>query len=53
MSDKHKSTSPTAIQVKNWQKTIGSEGKLDEISQLEKGEWIVDKITESAKWGTK
>jgi hypothetical protein len=27
--------------VKNWQKTVGIEEKVD-ISQLEKGEWIVD-----------
>ena len=28
---KHKSTPPSAIQVKNWQKTIGTEEKLDVI----------------------
>jgi hypothetical protein len=38
MSEKSKSTSPSAIQVKNWQKTIGSEEELDVISRLEKGE---------------
>jgi hypothetical protein len=31
-----------AIQVKNQQKTISTEEKLDVISQLEKGERIVD-----------
>jgi hypothetical protein len=36
MSEKRKSTSPSAIQVKNQQKTISTEGKLDVISQLEK-----------------
>jgi len=41
MSDKCKSTSPSAIQVKNWWKTIGIEEKLDVISRLEKGEQIV------------
>jgi hypothetical protein len=38
MSEKHKSTSPSAIQVKNRQKTISIEEKLHVISQLEKGE---------------
>jgi len=33
--------SATAIQVKNQQKTITTEEKLDVISQLENGEWIV------------
>ena len=42
LSEKQKSTSLSAIQVKTWQKTIGTEGKLDIISWLEKGEWIVD-----------
>ena len=32
---KHKSTPPSAIQVKNWQKTIGTEEKLDVIRWLE------------------
>jgi hypothetical protein len=32
MSEKHKSTSPSAIQVKNWRKTIGIEDKLEVIS---------------------
>jgi hypothetical protein len=31
MSDKHKSTSPSAIQVKNQSKTIGTEEKLDVV----------------------
>ena len=42
ISDKHKPTSPSALQVKNWQKTIGTEQKVDIISQLEKGEQNVD-----------
>jgi hypothetical protein len=42
MSEKHKSTSPSAIQVKNWQKTISIEEKLDVISRSDKGEGIVD-----------
>jgi hypothetical protein len=42
MSEKSKSASPSAIQVKNWQKTIRVTEKLDVISQLEKGERIVD-----------
>jgi hypothetical protein len=42
MSEKRKSASSSAIQVKNWQKVIGSEEKLDIISRLEKGERIVD-----------
>ena len=41
MSEKHKSTSPSAIQVKKQWKTIGTDWKLDVISQHEKGEWIV------------
>jgi len=42
MGEKLKTTSPTAIQVKNWRKTISIEEKLDIISWLEKGEQIVD-----------
>jgi hypothetical protein len=42
MSEKCKSTSPSAIQVKNRQKTVSIEEKLDVISRLEKGERIVD-----------
>jgi hypothetical protein len=38
MSEKCKSTSPRAIQVKNQQETISTEEKLDMISQLKKGE---------------
>jgi len=41
-SEKHKSTSPVAIQVKNRQKTISNEEKSDITSWLEKGERIVD-----------
>ena len=42
MSEERQSTSPSAIQVKNRQKTIRIEEKLCVISRLEKGEWIVD-----------
>jgi hypothetical protein len=42
MSDKQKSASPCAMQVKNWWKTISIEKKLDLISRLKKGEWIFD-----------
>jgi IS30 family transposase len=42
MSEKRKSTSPSAIQVKHWQKTVSIEELLKAISWLEKGEWIVD-----------
>jgi hypothetical protein len=42
MSEKSKSTSPSAIQVKDWQKTAGNEEELDIISSLEKSERIVD-----------
>jgi hypothetical protein len=38
MTEKHKSASPSAIQVRNRQKTIGTEEKLHVISQLEKRE---------------
>jgi len=40
--DKQKSTPPSAIQVKNLQKMIDIEEKLDTISQLGKGKRIVD-----------
>jgi len=40
MSKKSESTSPTTIQKKNRQKTIGTEEKLDIISQPEKGKQI-------------
>jgi hypothetical protein len=42
MSEKHISTSPSAIQVENRRKTIHIEEKLHTISRLEKGERIVD-----------
>ena len=42
MSEKCKSTFPSAIQVKNHRQTISTEEKLDIVSQLAKGEWIVD-----------
>jgi hypothetical protein len=35
MSEKCKSTSPNAIQVKNWRKTISTDEKLGETSLLE------------------
>jgi len=38
MSKEHNSTSPSAVQMKNWQKTITTEDKLDVIS------WLVKKI---------
>jgi hypothetical protein len=41
MGDESKSASPGAIQVKNQQKSIGVEEKLDVISRFEKGEGIV------------
>jgi hypothetical protein len=42
MSEKRKPKSPSTIQVKNWQKTISIEERLDVVSQLEKGEQIGD-----------
>jgi len=42
MSDECKYASPSAVQVKNWQKTISTEEKLDVIRQLEKGYRIID-----------
>jgi len=42
MSEKSKSTSPSAIQVKKWWKTFGIEEELDIMNRLEKGEIIVD-----------
>jgi hypothetical protein len=42
MSEKHKPKSPSAIQVKNCQKTISIEERLDVVSWLEKHEQIVD-----------
>jgi len=38
MSEKCKSTPPSAVQVKSQQKKISIEEKLDIISQLEKGD---------------
>jgi len=40
--EKHKSTLPSTIQMKNWGKTICDEEKLEVISLLEKGEQIID-----------
>jgi len=45
MSEKCKSTSPTPIQMKNRQKTMGTEEKLDITSQPEKGELIFYKCS--------
>jgi transcriptional regulator len=42
MSEKRKSASPCAIQVKNRRKTTGTEEKLHVISRREKGERTVD-----------
>jgi hypothetical protein len=42
MSDKHEPASPSAIQVKNRQKTVGVGEKLHVRSQHGKGERIVD-----------
>ena len=42
MSQKHKSTSPTAIRMKNQRKTIGIEEKWDVTRRLQKCEGIVD-----------
>lgn len=41
-SEQCKSTSPSAMQVKNHQKTINIEEHLDVISRLEKGKQIAD-----------
>jgi hypothetical protein len=42
MSEKHKSITPHAIQVKIQQKISSTDGKLDIISQSEKAEQIAD-----------
>jgi hypothetical protein len=42
MSVRRKRASPSAVQVKNWRKTIRVGEKLQVISQLGKGERIVD-----------
>jgi hypothetical protein len=42
MSEKLKSVSPSAMQVKNREKTIGIEEKLSVIMLREKGERIID-----------
>jgi hypothetical protein len=42
ISEKHKFTTPSAIQKENQWKTIGNEEKSDVISQREKDEQIVD-----------
>ena len=43
ISEKHKSTSPSAIRVKNQWQPISTEEKLDTWSRLENCEWTVDK----------
>jgi len=40
--EKCKSSSLSAIIVKNWQKTVSTENKSDVLIELEKGEQIVD-----------
>jgi tRNA1(Val) A37 N6-methylase TrmN6 len=42
MSEKCKPKSPSAIQVKKWQKTVNIGERLVVVSRLEKGEQIVD-----------
>jgi len=42
MNEKHKSPSPSVIQVKNQRKTIGNEETSDAITWLEQGEWSVN-----------
>ena len=41
MSEKRECISPSAIQIKNWHKTISTEENLEVISRLEKGEQTV------------
>jgi hypothetical protein len=42
MNEKHNSTTPSPLQVKNQQKTIGIEEKLDVITQSARGEQIAE-----------
>ena len=42
MDEKYKSTSSSVMPVKNQQKTVSTQEKLDMICQLKKGERIVD-----------
>jgi len=42
LTEKHKSTLPSTVQMKHWGKTIHDEEKLEVISLLEKGEQIID-----------
>jgi len=42
MSSTSKSTSHGTMRMKKWRKTIGTKEKSDIVSQLEKGEQIVD-----------
>ena len=42
VSEKRKSASPSAVQVKNRRTTVDTEEKLEVISRFEKGERIVD-----------
>ena len=38
-SEKCKCTSPSAMEVRNWYKTVGTEGKLDKINWHKRG-WM-------------
>jgi hypothetical protein len=42
MSEKHKPTSPSTMQEKNWRKTINIQEKLDVIRKLAEGGHIFD-----------
>jgi len=44
MSEKHKSTSPSTIQMKNQREVISTEEKLDARSWLEKQEQTLDSL---------
>jgi len=41
LNEKCKSKTSSTLQVKNWQKSIGTEEKLDVMSQPDKGEQIL------------
>jgi hypothetical protein len=49
ISTTRKSTSYGTMHVKNWQKTTGTKEKSDIISQLKKGEQIVDNAAMSKR----
>jgi len=44
MSEKHKSTSPSAIQVENQREAVSTKEKLDARSWLEKQEQMLDSL---------